>query len=103
MGAQVGLKVSVAQKKTAMRRVCLKNTFLTVEEDTAFVDLAASESPCSRRSKSEEPHCRRGLNETDDVLDIQLKTLNEIIESSKSSPRASAVASKAALEPSFHI
>jgi hypothetical protein len=78
-----------------MRRVSLKNTFLTVEEDAAFLDLTAPESPCSRRSKSEEPHCRHEQHEADNVLEVQLETLNKIIESSKSSPRASTAASTA--------
>lgn len=86
-----------------MRRVCLKNTFLTVEEDSILLDLAPSESLCSRRSKSEEPHCKHELHEADNVLEVQLETLNKIIEFPRSSQSASTVASTATAESSVCV
>jgi len=99
----VWLKVSRFYTNTAMRRVCLKNTFLTVEEDTACLELAASESPCSRRSRSEEPSRGHEPHEADNVLEVQLETLNKIIESSKSLRNATTVASTATQESSVRV
>lgn len=75
-----------------MIRVTLKNTFLSVEENANSFDTSALASPCSKRSRSEEPHCKFQLCQVGNATEVQLEALNKIIDSPRILPSVSPVA-----------